>query len=85
MGKENSSQQRKGSLKGSVIGPMLKYIHASCLTLWFKLVVQRKCRKCFLVNFADDFVAGFQYKSEAERYYKVKKGTNGKVWTGAGK
>ena len=26
--------------------------------------------ECFLVNFADDFVAGFQYKSEAERYYK---------------
>ena len=41
------------------------YMH-HVLTLWFKLVVQRKCRKCFLVNFADDFVAGFQYKSEAE-------------------
>ena len=26
--------------------------------------------ECFLVNFADDFVVGFQYKSEAERYYK---------------
>ena len=26
--------------------------------------------ECFLVNFADDFVAGFQYKPEAERYYK---------------
>ena len=22
--------------------------------------------ECFLVNFADDFVAGFQYKSEAD-------------------
>ena len=41
------------------------------LTLWFKLVVQREMQgECFLVNFADDFVAGFQYKSEAERYYK---------------
>ncbi len=40
-------------------------------TLWFKLVVQREMQgECFLVNFADDFVAGFQYKSEAERYYK---------------
>ena len=40
-------------------------------TMWFKLVVQREMQgECFLVNFADDFVAGFQYKSEAERYYK---------------
>ena len=26
-------------------------------------------KECFLVNYADDFVAGFQYKSEAEMYY----------------
>ena len=46
------------------------YMH-HVLTLWFKLVVQREMQgECFLVNFADDFVAGFQYKSEAERYYK---------------
>ena len=32
------------------------------LTLWFKLVVQREMQgESFLVNFADDFVAGFQY------------------------
>ena len=41
------------------------------LTMWFKLVVKKEMQgECFLVNFADDFVAGFQYKSEAERYYK---------------
>ena len=41
------------------------------LTLWFKLIVKKEMQgECFLVNFADDFVAGFQYKSEAERYYK---------------
>ena len=41
------------------------------LTLWFKLVVKKEMQgECFLINFADDFVAGFQYKSEAERYYK---------------
>ena len=29
--------------------------------------------ECFLMNFADDFVAGFQYKSEAEWYYLAMK------------
>ena len=28
------------------------------------------CGRNKAINFADDFVAGFQYKSEAERYYK---------------
>lgn len=54
------------------MSPMLANIYMHhVLTLWFKLVVQRGIQgECFLVNFADDFVAGFQYKSEAERYYK---------------
>ena len=54
------------------MSPMLANIYMHhVLTLWFKLVVQREMQgECFLVNFADDFVAGFQYKSEAERYYK---------------
>ncbi len=62
----------EGSAQGSVMSPMLANIYMHhVLTLWFKLVVQRKMQgECFLVNFADDFVAGFQYKSEAERYYK---------------
>ena len=54
------------------MSPMLAniYMH-QVLTWWFKLVVQREMQgECFHVNFADDFVAGFQYKSEAERYYK---------------
>ena len=54
------------------MSPMLANIYMHhVLTLWFKLVVQREMQgECFHVNFADDFVAGFQYKSEAERYYK---------------
>ena len=62
----------EGSAQGSVMSPMLANIYMHhVLTLWFKLVVQREMQgECFLVNFADDFVAGFQYKSEAERYYK---------------
>ena len=48
-----------GVREGSVMSPMLAniYIH-HVLTLWFKLVVQREMQgECFLVNFADDFVA----------------------------
>ena len=62
----------EGSAQGSAMSPMLANIYMHhVLTLWFKLVVQREMQgECFLVNFADDFVAGFQYKSEAERYYK---------------
>ena len=62
----------EGSAQGSAMSPMLANIYMHhVLTLWFKLVVQREMQgECFHVNFADDFVAGFQYKSEAERYYK---------------
>ena len=65
----------EGSAQGSVMSPMLANIYMHhVLTLWFKLVVQREMQgECFLVNFADDFVAGFQYKWEAENYYKLLK------------
>ena len=65
----------EGSAQGSAMSPMLANIYMHhVLTLWFKLVVQREMQgECFLVNFADDFVAGFQYKWEAENYYKLLK------------
>ena len=61
----------EGTIQGGNISPTLAniYIH-NVLTLWFKLVIQKEVKgECFLVNYADDFVAGFQYKSEAEMYY----------------
>ena len=47
------------------MSPMLANIYMHhVLTLWFKLVVKKEMQgECFLVNFADDFGAGFQYKS----------------------
>ena len=65
----------EGSAQGSVMSPMLANIYMHhVLTLWFKLVVKKEMQgECFLVNFADDFVAGFQYKWEAENYYKLLK------------
>lgn len=61
----------EGTIQGGNISPTLAniYMH-NVLTLWFKLVIQKEVKgECFLVNYADDFVAGFQYKSEAEMYY----------------
>ena len=61
----------EGTIQGGNISPTLAniYMH-NVLTLWFKLVIQKEVKgDCFLVNYADDFVAGFQYKSEAEMYY----------------
>ena len=65
----------EGTVQGGNISPTLAniYMH-NVLTLWFKLVIQKEARgECFLVNYADDFVAGFQYKSDAEHYYAALK------------
>ena len=61
----------EGTIQGGNISPTLANIYMNnVLTLWFKLVIQKEVKgECFLVNYADDFVAGFQYKSEAEMYY----------------
>lgn len=61
----------EGTIQGGNISPTLANIYMHyVLTLWFKLVIQKEAKgECFLVNYADDFVAGFQYKSEAEMYY----------------
>lgn len=73
-------ETEEGSAQGSVMSPMLAniYMH-NVLTLWFKFVVKRTVRgECFLVNFADDFVVGFQYKADAEWYYTALKERIGK-------
>ena len=44
------------------------------LTLWYKFIITKECKgDNFLIVYADDFVAGFQYKWEAENYYKLLK------------
>ena len=49
------------------------------LTLWYKFVVLKETEgKCFLAVYADDFIAGFQHKSDAERYYAALKERLGK-------
>ena len=41
------------------------------LILWYKVSIESKYKgETFLVVYADDFITGFQYKWEAEAYYK---------------
>jgi group II intron reverse transcriptase/maturase len=62
-----------GTQQGGIASPLLAniYLHY-VLDLWFEKVVKPRCEgKAFLCRFADDFVCGFQYKSDAERFYEV--------------
>ena len=43
------------------------------LTLWYKFVIRSNTvGNSFLAVYAEDFMAGFQYKEDAERYYLSK-------------
>ena len=62
----------EGTAQGNIISPVLAniYMH-NVLTLWFQYGVVKECKgECFLIVYADDFIAGFQYPWEAERYYE---------------
>jgi group II intron reverse transcriptase/maturase len=60
----------KGTEQGNLASPILAniYMHYT-LALWFELKFKKTCRgECGLVVYADDFIAIFQYKEEAERF-----------------
>lgn len=62
-----------GVPQGGIVSPVLSniYLHYA-LDLWFEKVVKRHCRgKASLWRFADDFVCAFEYKDDAERFYRV--------------
>ena len=68
-------ESEEGSAQGNIISPILAniYMH-NVLTLWYKFVIKNKAEgNSFLVVYADDFIAGFQYKEDAERYYALLK------------
>lgn len=68
-------ENEEGSAQGNIISPILAniYMH-NVLTLWYKFIIAKECRgENFLIVYADDFIAGFQYKWEAERYYQLLK------------
>ena len=63
--------EMRGTPQGSVVSPILAniYLHY-VLDLWF----QKKWRtheaegETIIVRYADDFVVGFQYQADAERF-----------------
>jgi RNA-directed DNA polymerase len=64
-----------GTPQGGVISPVLAnvYLHYA-LDLWFERVFKPKQRgRCRIVRYADDFVACFQYRHEAEAFEKALK------------
>ena len=68
-------ESEEGSAQGNIISPILAniYMH-NVLTLWYKFVITgRTTGHSFLAVYADDFIAGFQHKEDAESYYALLK------------
>jgi group II intron reverse transcriptase/maturase len=63
----------KGTPQGGVISPVLSniFLH-EVLDDWFVREVEPRLKgNCFLIRFADDFIIGFQLKTDAERLMAV--------------
>jgi len=61
-----------GTPQGGIVSPILAnvYLHYA-LDLWFERVVKARCGgQAILIRYADDYVCAFQYRREAERFYR---------------
>lgn len=62
-----------GSPQGGIVSPILAnvYLHYG-LDLWFEKVVKPRCKgQALLIRYADDYVCAFQYRNDAQRFYRV--------------
>ena len=62
-----------GTPQGGVISPILAniYLHYA-VDHWFERVVKPYCRgQAQIIRYADDFVCAFQYRGEAEEFYRT--------------
>lgn len=62
-----------GTPQGGIISPILANIYMHyVLNLWFEKVVKKHCKgRALLCVYADDFIAAFQYREDATRFYNV--------------
>jgi len=61
-----------GTPQGGIVSPVLAniYLHYA-LDLWFERRIKPHCRgEAMIIRFADDFVCAFQYRSDAESFYR---------------
>lgn len=69
-----------GTTQGGLISPILAnlYLHY-VLDIWFDRVVKSRCNgEAYMVRYADDLVCCFQYKDDANRYFKALQNRLGK-------
>lgn len=67
------SYPEDGTPQGGVISPLLAniYLH-HVLDHWFNWAIKPKRKgRCFLVRYADDFVIGFEFESDARRIMEL--------------
>jgi len=62
-----------GTPQGAVISPLLANIYLQyVLNLWVQRSRKREAKgEVLIVRYADDFILGFQYREDAERFRKV--------------
>lgn len=64
-------EDEEGSAQGNIISLILAniYMH-SVLTLWYKFIIAKESKgENFLIVYANDFIARFQYKLGAKIYH----------------
>ena len=66
-----TSKTKKGTPQGGLISPILAnvYLHY-VLDFWFETYIKPKYKNCYLVRYADDFVALFSNEIDAKKYKK---------------